>query len=288
MLGRAETDLHMHTVFSDGSAEPEALVQALVAKGVSVAAVTDHDTTAGFDRLEAEALKCGLELIPAIEINTHWKQTEVHVLGYYIDRHDDGLNDVMSLHQANRRVQITAMVERLQKLINTDMTVDAVMSLSHPNGSPGRPHIAKALVAHKTVKTLSEAFNKYLGSSSQAYVRRPTVSPHEAVEAIYNSGGIPVIAHPGLSDGIADLVPELLPYGLQGLEAYHKSHSPAVIEYTCNLAEKHELIVTGGTDFHGLPEAYPTAHNRLIMPNHIIHTLKALADRRRRAAFKVS
>jgi predicted metal-dependent phosphoesterase TrpH len=114
------------------------------------------------------------------------------------------------------------------------------------------------------------------------------VSPHEAVEAIYNSGGIPVIAHPGLSDGIADLVPELLPYGLHGLEAYHKSHSPAVIEYVCNLAEKYDLIVTGGTDFHGLPEMYPNAHNRLIMPNHIIHTLKALADRRRRAAFKVS
>jgi predicted metal-dependent phosphoesterase TrpH len=288
MAGRAETDLHMHTVFSDGSAEPEALLQALVAKGIKTAAVTDHDTTAGFARLQAEADKLGLDLIPGIEINTHWKSTEVHILGYYIDSEDDGLQEVMKLHQANRRVQIRAMVERIQKMTNTELTVDDVMGRTHPQGSPGRPHIAKALVESKTVKTLSEAFAKFLGSSSGTYVNRPTVSPHEAVEAIYNSGGIPVVAHPGLSDGIADLVPELLPYGLHGLEAYHKSHSPAVIEYVCNLAEKYDLIVTGGTDFHGLPEMYPNAHNRLIMPNHIIHTLKALADRRRRAAFKVS
>jgi 3',5'-nucleoside bisphosphate phosphatase len=109
-------------------------------------------------------------------------------------------------------------------------------------------------------------------------VDRPTASPHEAVEAIYGSGGLPVIAHPGLSEAIEKLVPELLVYGLQGMEAYHKSHSPGVIQFICSLAEQHDLIVTGGTDFHGAAERYGTANHRLLMPGYIDKRLKQRSE----------
>jgi 3',5'-nucleoside bisphosphate phosphatase len=287
-MAPAETDLHMHTVYSDGASEPEALLQALVDRGVKTVAVTDHDTVAAYERLIPAAAELGLELIPGIEINTYWHDTEVHVLGYFIDGQDDGLQAVMKEHRAHRRVQIKAMVERIRQMTNAPITVEDVLGRTHPDGSPGRPHIAKALMERKAVGTLSEAFSKYLNSKSGTYIKRPTVSPHEAVEAIYNSGGIPVIAHPGLAENIDKLVPELLAYGLGGMEAYHKSHSPAVIEYVCNMAEKHELLVTGGTDFHGLPAQYANSHQRLVMPLHILQRMKRLNAERKQAVFKVS
>lgn len=288
-MSAAETDLHMHTVFSDGASEPEELLQALAERGVKTVAVTDHDTTAAYDRLYPAAEKLGLELIPGIEINTYWNgEVEVHVLGFYIDRNDDALNDLLKLHRDNRQVQIRAIVEKIRQSTNIPLALEDVLNQTHPDGSLGRPHVAKALMEKRGVRTLSEAFSKYLNAKSATYVRRPTVSPHEAVEAIYNSGGVPVIAHPGLAEGIDKLIPELLPYGLMGLEAYHKSHSPGVIEYIASLAEKHDLLTTGGTDFHGLPSLYGNAHARLVMPPALLHRLKAAASMRKKAKFKVS
>jgi 3',5'-nucleoside bisphosphate phosphatase len=274
IMPNAIGDYHMHTVFSDGSSEPEALLEAVAAQGVKTVAVTDHDTTAGYERLIPQAEALGLNLIRSIEINTHWGDEDLHVLGYYIDDSCDYIRSVMEEHQKRRRVQIQAMVERIQKHTNIPISVDDVFNLSHPQGAIGRPHVAKMLVEKKAARNMSDAFNRFLKSNCTTYVNRETVAPHEAVEAIYESGGIPVIAHPGLTEGIEKLIPELVGYGLMGLEAYHKGHSPALIEYFCCLAEEHELIVTGGTDYHGLPDMYAQAHQRLIMPNHVHERLE--------------
>lgn len=284
----ATIDLHMHTTYSDGTAEPEALLRAVAAQGVTMLSVTDHDTTAGYSLLKPEAEVLGITLIPGIEINTHWKGAEVHVLGYFIDFEDSDLQELILQHRQQRLVQITAMVQKLQKLTNYPLSVDAVLEQSRPGGSLGRPHLARALIASKAVTTLSEAFTKYLKSNCATYVQRETCSPHEAVEVIHGAGGIPVIAHPGLAEGIEQLVPELLTYGLMGLEAYHKGHSPAVIEFISSLAEKHDLLMTGGTDFHGVGEAYRYAHQRLLMPNFIQQQLLKKQEAKTLRKFKVS
>jgi 3',5'-nucleoside bisphosphate phosphatase len=270
----ATIDLHMHTTYSDGTEDPEALLEAVAKQGVKTLAVTDHDTTEAYERLHPKALELGLDLIQSIEINTHWKGAEVHVLGYFINFEDSDLQALTLQHRQQRQVQIKAMVEKIRKITNIPIHFDEVLAQSRPNGSIGRPHVARALMEKKAVRTLSEAFDKYLTSKCGTYVDRPTASPHEAVEAIYGSGGIPVIAHPGLSEAIEKLVPELLVYGLQGLEAYHKSHSPGVIQFICSLAEQHDLIVTGGTDFHGVAERYGMANHRLLMPGYIDKRLK--------------
>jgi len=287
-MPNAKADYHMHTVFSDGSSQPEELLAAVAAQGVKTVAVTDHDTTAGYERLVPKAQELGLNLIRSIEINTHWGKEDLHVLGYFIDDTNSYIQDVMSDHQARRRVQIKDMVEKIARKTNIKISPDDVFGLSHPEGAIGRPHVAKILLEKKAVRTMSEAFNQYLKSNSLTYVQRETVAPHEAVEAIYESGGIPVIAHPGLTEGIEKLIPELIGYGLMGLEAFHKSHIPPVIEYFCSLAEEHDLLVTGGTDFHGTPDLYATAHHRLVMPEHVSDKLEAAFQKRHQANIKLA
>ncbi|MFM7390173.1 MAG: PHP domain-containing protein [Vampirovibrionales bacterium] len=284
VAGQSLADFHMHTVYSDGSSEPEALLEAVAAAGVKTVAVTDHDTTAAYERLVPTAERLGLELIKSIEINTHWGDEDVHILGYYVDSSNDYLQEVMEQHQAARRVQIKQMVEKIASLTNINIHPDEVLAQSHPQGSLGRPHVAKVLFEKRAVKTIGDAFGKYLRSNCSTYVTRPTVTPHEAVEAIYSSGGIPVVAHPGLCHGIEKLIPELMAYGLYGLEAYHKGHIPPVVEYFCQIAEKHDLIITGGTDFHGLPPLYAQSHAKLHAPNHLLETLKE-AHRQRHQAY---
>jgi 3',5'-nucleoside bisphosphate phosphatase len=287
-MANSMADFHMHTVFSDGSSQPEALLEAVAKQGVKTVAVTDHDTMAGYERLTPKAEELGLNLIPAIEINTHWGDIDIHVLGYYTNPEGALLQEVMQQHQQARRIQIRAMVEKINKLTNIKICPDEVEALSHPQGSLGRPHVAKVLYEKRAVKTISEAFTKFLKSNCSTYVTRNTVSPHEAVEAIYESGGIPVIAHPGLADGIDKLVPELIAYGLCGLEAYHKSHNPPLIEYFCSMAEEHDLIVTGGTDFHGLPEQYPNSHSRLVLPKTTAEILHSVWTKRHTATLRTA
>jgi predicted metal-dependent phosphoesterase TrpH len=287
-MPNSTADFHMHTVFSDGSAQPEGLLEAVAKQGVQIVAVTDHDTMAGYERLTPKAAELGLTLIPAIEINTHWGEVDVHVLGYYTNPEGALLKEVMEQHQQARRVQIKAMVEKINRITNIQIFPEEVEALSHPQGSLGRPHVAKMLYEKRAVKTISEAFNKYLRSNCSTYVGRTTVSPHEAVEAIYESGGIPVVAHPGLAEGIEKLVPELIAYGRCGLEAYHKSHNPPLIEYFCTMAEEHDLIVTGGTDFHGLPEQYANSHNRLVLPKSTPEILQSLWERRHQATLRTA
>jgi 3',5'-nucleoside bisphosphate phosphatase len=266
-------DLHMHTTFSDGTSDPEPLLEALARQGIKTLAVTDHDTTAAYERLIPKAQELGLELIRGIEINTHWQDTEVHILGYFIQFESSDLQGLARLHRERRIEQIGKMVEKINQQTNHAITLGQVLEQARPGGSLGRPHMARALMEVKAVSHLGEAFNKYLTPQCSTYVARPTASPHEAVEAIHAAGGIPVVAHPGLTNHLEQLVPELKVYGLQGLEAYHKAHSPAEVEYICTLAERHDLMVTGGTDFHGVPDLYPNAHRRLVMPNSVREVL---------------
>lgn len=274
-------DLHMHTVYSDGSSTPEELVEAVYAQGMKAIAVTDHDTTESLKYVQKAAEGKDLLIIPGIEINTVWEGREVHVLGYYIDPENELLQEVCNRHASARVEQMHAFADSLSRKGKVRITVEDILAEASDTGVVGRPHVAKALVKKGQVRDISEAFDKYLSRHCHTHVKRETVTPHEAVEAIYESGGIPVIAHPKDMEEIERLVEELMDYGLRGLEAYHRSHSPVLIEFHCSLAEEYGLCVTGGTDFHGTPEMYERALSRLHVPKYVMKQL--LEEKRNRA-----
>lgn len=281
-------DLHMHTTFSDGSITPEELVSMAIENGLEAIAITDHDNTQSYLPAVEAAKETPLEIIPGIEINTWWKDHEIHILGYYIDPQNDYLKEVCTEHNCAREKQINDFVTLMRKHGKIQLTVEDVQSFSRPGGTIGRPHVAKAIVQRGGAANISEAFRKYLVPSAPTYHRRTTVTPHEAVEAIYESGGIAVIAHPGDMEIIEELATDLMNYGLRGIEAYHRSHSSVEIEFHCSLAERLGLIVTGGTDFHGTVDVYPMSLSRLHLPDWVYTELKKEKERIDKKSLKVS
>lgn len=281
-------DLHMHTVFSDGSVMPEDLVQLALDNKLEAIAITDHDTTQSLAYAQKAAEGKELEIIPGIEINTVWKEKEIHILGYYIDPEEPSLQEVIAAHRDSRVIQMQEMAQKLRSRARLNISYEDIIRQASDTGTIGRPHVAKAIVEKGGATNISQAFSKYLNPKSDTYVRRKTVPPHEAVEAIYESGGIAVIAHPGDMEIVEELAEDLMNYGLRGLEAYHRSHSPALIEFHCSLAEKLGLIVTGGTDFHGTVDAYSKALERVHMPPAVYRELHAERKRLQMSAFKAS
>lgn len=245
-------DLHIHTTYSDGAYSPEQVVDTALECNLDVIALTDHDNILSHkiaaDYVKQKGLK--LEIIPGVEINTIHKGYEVHILGYFMDTDNSDFCELLKNQQLARINQTNQMVELLNKKAGIRVKFDDIKALVAPNGSIGRPHIARAITSAGGVANVMEAYSKYINDSSPVYVPRKTVSPHDAVEIIYDAGGIPVFAHPIDVDISDKLTKELVSFGLRGIEAYHRKHSPAVVEYFSTLAEKYGLIITGGSDFH--------------------------------------
>ena len=245
-------DLHIHTTYSDGAYSPEQVVDTALDCNLDVIALTDHDNILSHKVAMDYVKKQGynLEIIPGVEINTIYKGYEVHILGYYMDTNNPDFIQLLKNQQQARINQTTQIVELLNKKAGIRVKFEDIKSLVAPGGSIGRPHIARAITAVGGVANVMEAYSKYINDSSPVYVTRKTVSPHDAVEIINEAGGIPVFAHPIDVDISEKLTKELVSYGLRGIEAYHRKHSPAVVEYFSSLAEKYGLIITGGSDFH--------------------------------------
>ena len=245
-------DLHIHTTYSDGAYSPEQVVDTALDCNLDVIALTDHDNILSHKVAMDYVKKQGynLEIIPGVEINTIYKGYEVHILGYYMDSNNPDFVQLLKNQQQARINQTTQIVELLNKKAGIRVKFEDIKSLVAPGGSIGRPHIARAITAVGGVANVMEAYSKYINDSSPVYVTRKTVSPHDAVEIINEAGGIPVFAHPIDVDISEKLTKELVSYGLRGIEAYHRKHSPAVVEYFSSLAEKYGLIITGGSDFH--------------------------------------
>lgn len=245
-------DLHIHTTYSDGAFSPEQVVDTALENNLDVIALTDHDNILSHkianDYVKEKGYK--LEIIPGVEINTIYKGYEVHILGYFMDADNPDFVKLLKEQQQARINQTTKIVELLNKKAGIRVKFDDIKALVAPGGSIGRPHIARAITSVGGVANVMEAYSKYINDSSPVYVTRKTVSPHDAVEIIYDAGGIPVFAHPIDVDISEKLIKELTGFGLRGIEAYHRKHSPAVVEYFSSLAEKYGLIITGGSDFH--------------------------------------
>ncbi|MCX4275000.1 MAG: PHP domain-containing protein [Candidatus Gastranaerophilales bacterium] len=245
-------DLHIHTTYSDGTFSPEMVVDTAVECGLDVIALTDHDNILSHKVANDYVKKnnINIEIIPGVEINTIYKEYEVHILGYFMDTDNNEFQNLMKAQQEARVKQTNEIIELLNKKAGIRIKFEDIKSLVAEGGSIGRPHIARAITNAGGVNNVMEAYAKYINDASNVYVQRKTVSPHDACEIIYDAGGIPVFAHPIDVEISDELAKDLTSYGLRGIEAYHRKHSPAMIEHYSSLAEKYGLIITGGSDFH--------------------------------------
>ncbi len=249
-----KADFHVHTNYSDGVFSPEKIVDTALEAGLEAIALTDHDNVLSYN-IAKNYLKYinkenELEVIQGVEINTLYNDYEVHILGYFMNPEDEDFKTLLKNQQMARVNQTHEIIELLDKKEGIKISFDSILAQVAQGGSIGRPHIAKAITSAGGTSSVIDAYNKYINDNSPVYVKRKTVSPQDAVEIIYDAGGIPVIAHPHDIDIAESLIKDLMTYGLRGIEAYHKKHSPAVVEYFSSMAEKFGLIVTGGSDFH--------------------------------------
>lgn len=251
-----KSDLHIHTNYSDGVFSPEKVVDAAIEAELDVIALTDHDNILSYEvalahieNLKKEKKKI-IKVIQGIEVNTIYNGDEIHVLGYFMDTQNADFQELIKAQQQARVKQTKEIITLLNKKEGIHVKFEDIKKQVAVGGSIGRPHLAKAITNVGGTSNVIEAYEKYINDRSSVYVQRKTVSPHDAVEIIYDAGGIPVIAHPHDLDNAAEIIKELMHYGLRGVEAYHRKHSPAIVEYFSSMAEDLGLIVTGGSDFH--------------------------------------
>lgn len=241
-------DLHTHTLYSDGTETPQQLIALAIAAGLSALAITDHDTMEGYEVAARSGPTQGLELIPGLEMSASFEGREVHMLGFFLNPADAALQQFLSSQRQRRIERIHEMVARLQAL-GVSVTPEDVFAAAG-KGAVGRPHVAQALVNRGYVSTLKEAFERYIGANGPAYIPGSPVLPQAAMRTIRQAGGIPVLAHPVYLKDDA-LIDQWAQEGLAGLEVYHSSHTPEVIRRYEQIAERLQLLKTGGTDYHG-------------------------------------
>jgi predicted metal-dependent phosphoesterase TrpH len=245
-------DLHTHSLRSDGALSPADLVKRAAARGVTIQALSDHDTLAGVAEAAAKGRELGVRIIPAAEVNTESEWGDAHMLGYFIDPHDAALEDRFRRLRENRGRRIELMVERLNA-VGYAVDLARVLEIAQ-GGALGRPHLAQALFEKGYVPSYDDAFDTLIAKQSPAYVARVGLTPIEAVTLVREHGGVPSLAHPGTVVGLDELLPKLVAAGLAGIEAYYKDHTPEMTARFLDRARRFDLVPTGGSDFHGRGE----------------------------------
>lgn len=263
-------DLHTHTTASDGTLSPRELVRTARQVGLRILAITDHDTVDGIASAAEEAGRAGIELVPGVELSTDVPDGEVHILGYFVDWHDEEFLALLRRLREGRLARAQEMVRRLNQL-GLPITFEEVAR--HADGSVGRPHVARALVAAGYVASFEEAFERYLARGRPAYVERERFAPEEAVQAVQRAGGVPVFAHP-LWGGQRDRVGRLVDCGLRGIEAYYPDHSPQDVRRFLDWARDFGLVATGGSDYHGPGPASKVPLGGVYVPAQAVEGLK--------------
>jgi 3',5'-nucleoside bisphosphate phosphatase len=246
-------DLHVHSNESDGTFSPTALVEKGLQNNLWAFALTDHDTVSGIPEALLAARDHPIQVIPGTELSAAYKNKDIHILGLFIDYKDPIFCKVLEEAQIEREFRNIKMVQNLAKA-GININIDKLHK-EDKNAVLTRAHFAKYLTKYQYTKTMKEAFSKYLDISSPYYVPRTYMSPEFAINAIRNAGGIPVLAHPLLykipPHELEDLISQLATLGLMGLEAIHSSNINNDESYLRGLARKYNLLITGGSDFHG-------------------------------------
>jgi len=247
----AKLDLHSHTTASDGLLDPAALVHLAHAAGLTTLAITDHDTTDGLAAAHAAAGPLGLAVIPGVEFGCELPQGEIHLLGYLFDPDHPALVAKLAWLRAGRLERGQLMVEKLGAL-GVPVAWARVQALA-AGGAVGRPHVAQALVETGAVADTAEAFDRYLAWGGPAYVPRRRLDPAEAIGLLHAAGGVAALAHPARIPDLAVLLPRWVAAGLAGLECYYGEYDPPTVDRLVALAQRHGLVPTGGSDYHGRP-----------------------------------
>ena len=246
-------DLHVHSNASDGTFTPTELLTAAKAAGLSAMALTDHDTTSGIAEAASAAEKNNIEFIPGVELSTDYHGKEIHVLGLYIHPDDPVLNKKMQEFRDCRDHRNELMIKRLQEE-GFDITIEA-LNASFPDAVVTRAHIARFMLDHHMIPTMRTAFDRYIGDGCKCYVARTKVNPMDAAAMICDAGGVAVLAHPVLyhlsRQDLLHLIHEMQEYGLKGIEAIYSENSLADEQEMKKIAHDHQLLITGGSDFHG-------------------------------------
>lgn len=252
-------DLHIHSTASDGTLHPHEIIAQAAAIGLEAIAITDHDSLKGVESALRQAIPTTLKFLTGVEISAAPPSSvriagSFHILGYGIDPQDPDLCDSLRGLQKSRENRNPAIIAKLNHLgipITLAEVIEAVGECQL-----GRPHIARVLAQKGVVHSIDEAFGRFLGSGKPAYVDKHRIGCQDALDRIRSAGGVPVLAHPGLlafdtHSGLADAVGALVGMGLMGLEVFYPDHTPAFTEACRRLARQHDLLMTGGTDFHG-------------------------------------
>jgi 3',5'-nucleoside bisphosphate phosphatase len=278
-------DLHLHTYFSDGTFSPEELVGHGHRLGFAALALTDHDSVEGCPRMAAACEAAGIDFIPGAELTAEHNDTEIHLLGYLMDTQNGKLLSDIAKFQAVRQDRIREMVARLNGL-NVPLEAETVFALANCK-SPGRPHVARALVKAGLVKNLDEAFERFLKKNRPAWVPKAKMSALEAIELIHQAGGLAVMAHPGLNR-TDEVIPALVEAGLDGIECFHTKHSTVTSEHYLEIADKFHLVITGGSDCHGFSKGKPLIGTVKLPYEHVEKLKSKIEDRETSAGMATS
>ncbi len=246
-------DLHAHTTTSDGSLTPSQLVDMARKNGLRALAVTDHDTIEGLPEALERGAEIGIEVAPGVEISAEFKSGTMHILGYFIDPANPNLSEKLQTLQEARRTRNPRIAGKLRDL-GLEVTMEEVDAAAG-GGQVGRPHFARVLIDKHYVSDIDEAFGRYLGKGAPAYVDKFRLYPKDAVTMIRGAGGIAVLGHPFTlnlePEPLERLLIDLVDVGLEGIEVYYSEHTPEMTRLYLTLAEKLNLLPTGGSDYHG-------------------------------------
>jgi predicted metal-dependent phosphoesterase TrpH len=270
-------DLHLHTHFSDGTYSPEQMVAQARLQRLSALALTDHDTVEGCERTAAACAEAHIEFIAGTELTAEQEGNELHILGYLVETENERLLTEMARFQTVRQERIREMVARLNQ-IHVPLTTEAVFALANCR-APGRPHVARALVQAGLCGTLDEAFERFLKKNRPAFVPKFKMSAAHAIELIHQAGGVAVMAHPGLNR-TDEVIPAMVDAGLDGIECFHTKHSTSIAEHYLEIADRYQLLVTGGSDCHGLSKGKPLIGS-VKLPYQHVEKLKLKAEERK-------
>ena len=275
-------DLHTHTTFSDGTDSPLALVKKASSSGVSVLAITDHDSTASWEEAKA-ALHGDLKLALGAEVSCLTEDgISVHMLGLLFDGGNQALQQLLSDSRDTRIPRMKKMIENLQGA-GYQITLEDVEASTPAGATVGRPHLADALVAKKIVKSRDEAFTELLHNDSPFYVSHFAPTPEDSIRAIRSAGGVAVIAHPFASRRGQSLTPDsfssLVSAGLNGIEVFHRDQSEDERQQLIEIAETLNLVITGSSDYHGTGKLNQLGENTTTQAEW--ERLESMADQRR-------
>ncbi|OEG70737.1 hypothetical protein ATZ36_17345 [Candidatus Endomicrobiellum trichonymphae] len=270
-------DMHIHTNYSDGTFTPQEAAKYASKVKLAAISITDHDCVDGIDEALDIASKIGLEVVPGIELSSEVildsQKSEMHILGYYIDYKSQKLKKILAILKKARYERAVEMLEKLKK-IGAELKDDSFFKKIEDKVI-GRLHFARALVEEKLVGSVNEAFQRYLSKDKPAYVPKYHISVRDAIELILNAGGIPVMAHPYyIHYNDENMFRSFIKDGLMGIEAWHIKHSEKTVKKFLNLAEKFNLIATGGSDCHGSYKKKLPVMGRMRVPYSVMESLK--------------